>query len=50
MYVEQNKKLLLLINIHSFVKSLKSNQHLIGSSNLIPVFYMCFHAHIMCKS
>jgi len=28
MYVEQNKKLLLLINIHSFVKSLKSNQHL----------------------
>jgi len=24
MYVEQNKKLLLLINFHSFVKSLKS--------------------------
>jgi len=28
MFVEQNKKLLLLIDINCFVKSLKSNQHL----------------------
>jgi len=34
MYVEQNKKLLLLINIDCFVKSLKSNQYLISNPEM----------------